>query len=605
MTNQTKTYPEEFKQKAIRLVQHNGLSVSQTAKELGVSRATLNRWIDEVLHEKKLKLSELPKVIPPAVPATIVVHEVENQVADTPLPVALTPEPAATTWADLINAHAATLVTEAFIGILGRNPEAGAIAAYSTRLTEHGQLHKILKTLSESQEFLTRSSLIFQTKVNSLTEKLLDHSTGMTSQITKAISINESELNFVLNILQRLSQGSESQLQYAYRHPDVLFRYTKFPSLKNSRAKVFIFIPDDLWLAFIIPIADYFQVNQQLDTVLIYNEWSPTIHEAVSLSSAIFEVISFAQFQKIPINQIDSPKVIVAHSFGWQDKTLYLLNRFVDTIFYVYADGFKNEVSAEMNTQKTIGGVFYFGYVPPNKPFKAITTIPTQTILDTFDNMSYIYGFDPIEPENPLIDYAVLYLRYWSHDPYEFSTEEIIQCILRTVIRYVEKNYVLIIKNDKRVAPELLPQICQAISAYGYTVLSFDDYLSSYGISPAYHVMPVEYFLARGLLCTAKVHVVFDSSVGYIVASHPNVKSATTIIMGSDISIFKEKFSDQPSLSAEEIEIQLSQQRLGIVILKAYTLQYSMAILGIDDSSRCTLIEKDGDFLYQIRKIAS
>jgi transposase len=46
MSKQMKTYTQEFKQQAIQLAQQEGMSISQAARDLGVSQAGLNRWVN-------------------------------------------------------------------------------------------------------------------------------------------------------------------------------------------------------------------------------------------------------------------------------------------------------------------------------------------------------------------------------------------------------------------------------------------------------------------------------------------------------------------------------------------------------------------------------
>jgi transposase len=45
MSKQMKTYTAKFKQQAINLAQQDGMTISQAAKDLGVSPAGLHRWI--------------------------------------------------------------------------------------------------------------------------------------------------------------------------------------------------------------------------------------------------------------------------------------------------------------------------------------------------------------------------------------------------------------------------------------------------------------------------------------------------------------------------------------------------------------------------------
>ena len=46
MSKQIKTYTLEFKQQAIELAQQDGMTISQAARDLGVSQAGLNRWVN-------------------------------------------------------------------------------------------------------------------------------------------------------------------------------------------------------------------------------------------------------------------------------------------------------------------------------------------------------------------------------------------------------------------------------------------------------------------------------------------------------------------------------------------------------------------------------
>ena len=43
----TKTYTEEFKQDAVRLVETSGKAKTQVARELGISESALYRWLKE------------------------------------------------------------------------------------------------------------------------------------------------------------------------------------------------------------------------------------------------------------------------------------------------------------------------------------------------------------------------------------------------------------------------------------------------------------------------------------------------------------------------------------------------------------------------------
>jgi transposase len=57
MPKQIKTYTLEFKQQAIALAQQDGMTISQAARDLGVSQAGLNRWVN---HAKQAELNGRP-----------------------------------------------------------------------------------------------------------------------------------------------------------------------------------------------------------------------------------------------------------------------------------------------------------------------------------------------------------------------------------------------------------------------------------------------------------------------------------------------------------------------------------------------------------------
>ena len=53
MSKTMKTYTPEFKQQAVQLAQQEGMTISQAARDLGVSQAGLNRWV----HQAKQAIS--------------------------------------------------------------------------------------------------------------------------------------------------------------------------------------------------------------------------------------------------------------------------------------------------------------------------------------------------------------------------------------------------------------------------------------------------------------------------------------------------------------------------------------------------------------------
>ena len=54
MSKPMKTYTPEFKQQAIQLAQQDGMTISQAARNLGVSQAGLNRWVNHAKQQEAL-----------------------------------------------------------------------------------------------------------------------------------------------------------------------------------------------------------------------------------------------------------------------------------------------------------------------------------------------------------------------------------------------------------------------------------------------------------------------------------------------------------------------------------------------------------------------
>ena len=55
-----RSFTAEFKREAVRLAEHPGRSLSAVAKELGVERSVLKRWIDNFSAGKYEKDAKLP-----------------------------------------------------------------------------------------------------------------------------------------------------------------------------------------------------------------------------------------------------------------------------------------------------------------------------------------------------------------------------------------------------------------------------------------------------------------------------------------------------------------------------------------------------------------
>ena len=51
-----KTYTQEFKENAVRLLTHEGYSLAKAAKHLGVTATTLSTWKRQLVHQDQVDL---------------------------------------------------------------------------------------------------------------------------------------------------------------------------------------------------------------------------------------------------------------------------------------------------------------------------------------------------------------------------------------------------------------------------------------------------------------------------------------------------------------------------------------------------------------------
>ncbi len=627
MSQEVKKYTPEFKQKAIKSVR-KGKSISEVAVEVGVSRATLNRWVNAVLERATKQESKSDKIIadkpniavsgqrnirsvPQETPQIIgqkPVGEITSELVAEPKEIfseVIVPKVGTTLdipFLDWVKINAEALVKEAFMGLFEREIDQPSLEVFADVLRENPQMSQVLMRLIKSQEFVAKSlmSLEFQQKIQSVLETLVTHLGGVKIGVFHEVASNKSIKQLLISAMSRVSLEIEDHFFYLHQNPGVYFHYSHFSRLSSLKNLGIIFIADEAWLPFALAIAGYVHTQYQLETVLVYGHWSPGIAAAATLCASVFDVISLQKLKELPQSSMFSPKIIISHSYGWKDETTYLLKTFPMAAFFIYADGFKNEVSIDLNQHKIIGGAIFFEYEPQNKPINALTIIPAKAVLLASDKISAIYKFQPSLSNSKFENYAVVYLRYWGKGDYKFTFEEVMQCFYDTITRYITPSTVVVIKNDKRADQMLFPEIRKLLVNQKYTVFTFEEYLLQHQVDIAYQALPVEYFLARGLLCDAKTHVVFDSSIGFILATHPNVRRETNIVIGAVVDTFKEKIEFEPELSEKEIETQLYTTHPGLYTISYYSKQYTDAIFATVGFRNCELIESKGNFLFYI-----
>jgi transposase-like protein len=599
MAQEVKKYTTEFKQNALNLVQ-TGKSIGEVAEQLGVSRATLNRWISDAVSTVTTSSTVPESVVAQAVPLPEPTKEIIPEPIIAKKIEVVTDMPSM----DWVKVNAEAIVKEAFIGLLERQVDQSGLEAFSNLLRHDPRVSQILIRLIKSKEFVARLfSENFQKKVSEATKKLLLNLGGMSVEAHTEVTANKELNQIIISLLGQVSPEIENHFAYLNQNTSIAFQHSQFSRLFAARNFGLVFVADEMWLPFALVTADFLRNHYKLETILVYKDWSPGITAAQELSASVFEIISLRELKQLPENSAFQPQILVSHSYGWKTETKDLLAQFPKAVFLVYADGFKNEVTIDLSQQRTIGGAVFFGYIPANQPLNAITTVNAKEVIQKNRSISALYKFTPKFSDDSFKNYAVVYLRYFGSGVYKFSFEEIIQCFADTTSRYVATNTTLVIKNDKRADPLLFPRICKVLAERGYPVIGFDDYLVQHGVDKAYQFLPVEYFLARGLLCQAVSHVVFDSSLSYIIAIHPNIKVQTDIILGVDVRVFKDKLETENS--QENIENQLCNTYLGLETIRHFLVRYCEAILNSDNPTQNQLVERDGNFLFRIRKMAS
>ncbi len=493
-------------------------------------------------------------------------------------------------WKQTLHLTAPYVLRSLYLGILGREPERVHVNNALQRLQESDFVSLIRSFESSGENFH-----IWRTK---FLPEMIQKEIKLSSNQESSISLNgliKSEVN-------KLESDIERYQNFHNANSGIEFGLSNYPRLNVSESLALVFVPNEGWLPYALAIANYLNTNYQRRSVFVYLEWSPALAQAMSFDTVVFDVIHINEFRKIPNDSNFSPDIICTHSFGWLDETRYLLSRFPEARFYVFADGLKNGVDAMLSSHKPIDGSIFFSYALPIPEIKHEITIPIDTIFKYVGDIANVYRFQPnIELlKNELPDYAVIYLRYWGGGyAYTIDLYDAVQSIVDTSTKYLSVGDTVVVKNDARAKAELFSLVCAALLDKGFNVVPFADYLLKYGIGSAYQNLPVEYFFAKGLLCRAKAHVVLDSSLGYIVASSPYIKRQTNIILGADISFLEQKIKEYPPQDPPSQEKNSISMTIGTI--RRYSKQYCEAILNSEACGSLQLLDSYNNNLFHIR----
>jgi hypothetical protein len=304
--------------------------------------------------------------------------------------------------------------------------------------------------------------------------------------------------------------------------------------LEGERNVAIIAVFDEIWFPFCLAIADYLHEEFGLKSIFItYVQFSASMR-LIPFCESSLGVIWFEQ-----INEISSkfePALLVTHSFGWVDKTEFLINKFSYTPLMVYGDGYKNSVSEMFDILRPVCKSLMFGFDDDSFPMSERVVIESKKVNEYRKKIAETYDFSAFcsskEPKN----YSVFYMRYWGRGAYtSLEHAKIVQIWLSTVLRFLNPNDILIVKNDPRVDEVLYAETLSAFIEAGVNVLKFEDYITTVGgDSKMVNLLPVEYFYTNGLLCSANSHFVLDSALSYSLAIQDNIVRPCKIYIGAD-----------------------------------------------------------------------
>jgi hypothetical protein len=514
-------------------------------------------------------------------------------------------------WGNLLENHAKTLIREFYRALLGRDPDEEGIEHHSKVLASNGSPAFVLQNILASEEYEERCDRQLADRLKAQVQLLVSahQSFGFwAAENTRQLASTRCSLD----VLKVALYGFVPELaqREAYHAANPLVRYT-LPTLlrlESDRKLALIFVPTDGWLPFGLAVADQLKSEEECETVFVWETWSPTIAQAVALSTSVFDSVSLTDLGQLNSASRFSPCVIVAHSFGWIEQTTSLLRQFPKAALMIYADGYKNEASPILENERAISGGYFFGFYPTGRKVRARKVISAEIVNGYFDRIANLYAFQRnLIAAEPKEEYAAVYLRYWGFGPYAFSIENAARVMADTITRGVETHKNIVIKHDRRVHPELYPLLSRMLMDIGYRTCELGDHLLQYGIDPAYQFLPVEYLLAKGILCDASTHVVFDSSLSYVIATSSHVTRDVDIVVGADLRAFESQQPGTIKFNEGNVEAQLQQERgvaprsvsAGLKSISGYSRHYADALLNTVDLTE--LIDTDERSYFKIR----
>lgn len=511
----------------------------------------------------------------------------------------------------VVQLNANRVVIDAFQALLGRAPSNEELDRFAEPLGRSGDINALLYNITGSPEFLSgRLEPVRRDAIGLLIDGLATTTGhGPDAGLVMALTTAQGPREIIESLLTHFAPDLAVRQTHRRANPAIRYRIPHHPRLECPRELALAFLPSEAWLPFGLAVADRLREDEGCETVFVWEKWSPAIAQATALSGNVFDTIALHDLQDLPDTSKFSPRIIVSHSYGWVDQTASLLRRFPHATLLVYGDAFNNEVRPEpLAPWGPIDSGYFFGFIPDCKGISARPLIRAEAVHRYIEEIAAVYQCAPAAHlgDSADEDFAVVYLRYWGIGPYALPLEDIVSSMAATIIRALPRPMLLILKNDQRAPDQLMPALRAHLAHLGLAAVPIEDYLRACGVDPAYQALPAEYLFAHGLLSGAKLHIVFDSSLSYLISTSRHVQRPTEIAIGGDLSGLTKgtvgSRDSEPCGGPEADPGSASSDSLRVGVLDwiaRYATHYAQAVLRSVPGTQ--LLETDGRAFFRIR----
>jgi hypothetical protein len=235
-----------------------------------------------------------------------------------------------------------------------------------------------------------------------------------------------------------------------------------------------------------------------------------------------------------------NPGLIISHSEGLMESTVSLTNRYPEAIFGVWSDGLRNGTDTDRWLPKVkVEKIYFFGYKGSvvGKNFAIEKIIPPSFLWDAQKILLDRKWPQALSLER--VKYSVFYPRYWWRAPYNFKKEFILNSWLEAVLENSNPEELIVIKSSPLYGDDLgvIAEFREQLLAKGRAAVYSKDFCQSLGLDEIVGDLSSEDLFYLGILDNATNHYVLDGSLASIIASHPNIKRPTQLILGSHINL--------------------------------------------------------------------